>query len=73
MRLGLALLSGAAIACLGAVILGEWGAPVVTRQGVSGDTTLSLRRARGRAVLLWITDLGPGNSSVAVSEVKLAG
>jgi hypothetical protein len=51
----------------------EWGAPVATRQGVSATTTLSLRRARGRAVLLWITDLGPRNSSVAVSELKLAG
>jgi hypothetical protein len=51
--------------------LSEWG-PVVTSQGgIAGDVTFDLHRRQGAAVLLWITDLGQGNSSVTVTEAKV--
>jgi hypothetical protein len=43
--------------------LGDWGEPVASAESIGGDTTLDLDGASGRAVLLWITDLGerPGD------------
>ncbi|MHB8670600.1 MAG: protein kinase domain-containing protein [Acidimicrobiales bacterium] len=51
--------------------LAEWGSPVATQDHVSGDVSLGLGRRRGGAVLVWITDLGSGNSSVAIGEASL--
>ncbi|HEX2046713.1 MAG TPA: protein kinase [Acidimicrobiales bacterium] len=50
-----------------------WGEPVATRSGIGeGSTTFDLNGRTGGAVLLWITDLGQGNSSVGIGELGLA-
>ena len=50
-----------------------WGQPVASKRGVDrGTTTFDLGDRRGGAVLLWITDLGAGNSSVAIGELRLS-
>jgi eukaryotic-like serine/threonine-protein kinase len=51
--------------------LAEWGTPVTTRSDIAGDATFDLKGREGSAVLLWITDLGQGNSSVTVTEAKV--
>jgi eukaryotic-like serine/threonine-protein kinase len=55
--------------------LGDWGAPVATVDDVRNATTFDLGGARGRAVLLWITDLGDGTVgdrwSTAIAEVRV--
>jgi hypothetical protein len=56
-----------------AATLDGWGAPISSRTGISADTTFSLGNHRGRAVLLWITDLGQGNDSVGIRELRLTG
>ena len=51
----------------------EWGAPVATKRGIGrGTTTFDLGERTGRAVLLWITDLGEGKSVVSISELRLS-
>jgi hypothetical protein len=50
-----------------------WGEPVTTKSGIGeGSTTFDLGGRTGGAVLLWITDLGQGNSSVGIGELRLA-
>jgi eukaryotic-like serine/threonine-protein kinase len=50
-----------------------WGEPVATKTGIGeGSTTFELNGRTGGAVLLWITDLGQGNSSVGIGELRLA-
>ena len=52
--------------------LGEWGDAKDTKSGVdSTETTFDLEGSTGTAVLLWITDLGPGNQ-VSVGEVEVS-
>jgi serine/threonine protein kinase len=40
--------------------LASWGDPVAQKSGIPGDVTFDLGGRGGRAVLLWITDLGDG-------------
>ncbi len=50
-----------------------WGAPVATKRGIDrGTTTFDLGDRTGAAVLLWITDLGEGNSVVSIGELNLS-
>ena len=50
-----------------------WGAPVATKRGIDrGTTTFDLGDRTGGAVLLWITDLGEGNSVVSIGELLLS-
>ena len=50
-----------------------WGQPVATKSGIGdGSTTFDLEGRTGGAVLLWITDLGQGNGSVSIGELRLA-
>ncbi len=53
--------------------LQAWGDPVATKKGIDGGTTtFDLGGKTGGAVLLWITDLGQGNPSVSIGELRLA-
>jgi len=50
-----------------------WGDPVATKKSVgAGTTTFDLAGRTGGAVLLWITDLGEGNSVVTIGELSLS-
>ena len=50
-----------------------WGEPVATKRGIGrGTTTFDLGDRTAGAVLLWITDLGEGNSVVSIGELLLA-
>lgn len=49
----------------------QWGAVVTSKDGVNGDATFDLRGRQGGAVLVWITDLGQGNNSITVSDVRV--
>ncbi len=50
-----------------------WGAPVASKRSIGrGTTTFDLGDRAGGAVLLWITDLGQGNSSVSIGELALS-
>jgi eukaryotic-like serine/threonine-protein kinase len=49
-----------------------WGEPVAAKRSVDrGTTTFDLGDRTAGAVLLWITDLGQGNSSVSIGELTL--
>jgi len=49
-----------------------WGDPVSVKKGVGdGATTFDLAGTNGGAVLLWITDLGEGNTVVSIGEMTL--
>jgi hypothetical protein len=49
-----------------------WGDPVATKKDIDGgSTTFDLGGRTGGAVLLWITDLGEGNSAVSIGELRL--
>lgn len=52
--------------------LGDWGSPVVSDH-VAGSSPVSvtLPGQQARWVLVWITDLGQGNSQVAFGDVRL--
>ncbi|MGI8873064.1 MAG: protein kinase domain-containing protein, partial [Egibacteraceae bacterium] len=53
-----------------------WGEPVATLEGISpGSVNVDLGDARGRAVLVWITDRGNGTpeSRVSIQEATLRG
>jgi hypothetical protein len=52
--------------------LKDWGTPVSTRRNIDGVTTFDLGGRNAGAVLLWITDLGDGNSSVSIGELQVA-
>ena len=43
--------------------LAPWGSPVATRQDIAGSTTFTLGSKDASVILLWITDLGPGNKA----------
>jgi serine/threonine-protein kinase len=47
-----------------------WGAAVDRRENIEGDATFDLEGRRGRAVLVWITDLGTANST-RIDEVRV--
>jgi serine/threonine-protein kinase len=50
-----------------------WGDPVATKSSIGdGTTTFDLGGRSGGAVLLWITDLGEGNTSVSIGELRLS-
>ncbi|MDQ3642114.1 MAG: protein kinase [Actinomycetota bacterium] len=50
-----------------------WGTPVATKRGIGdGSTTFDLGDRTGGAILLWITDLGDGNSAVSIGELSVA-
>ncbi len=50
-----------------------WGDPVATKKSVgAGTTTFDLGGRTGGAVLLWISDLGEGNSVVSIGELSLS-
>ena len=50
-----------------------WGTPVATRRGIErGTTTFDLGDRTAGAVLLWITDLGEGNSVASIGELLLS-
>lgn len=53
--------------------LEDWGAPVATRDGLGRQSVLPLDDARGRYLLVWITDLGAGPSKVraVLNEVRV--
>ncbi len=52
--------------------LDQWGAPVESKTGINpGSTTFSLHGKQGAAILLWITDLGPGRQ-VAIGELEVS-
>jgi hypothetical protein len=57
--------------------LSGWGPPVATAEGIEGDARFDLQGRRGRAVLLWITDLGDGTVgpgfSTAIGDVEVRG
>jgi serine/threonine-protein kinase len=50
--------------------LTDWGTPVSTQSGIDGNATFDLARARGGAILIWITDLGDANST-RIAEVRV--
>jgi hypothetical protein len=52
--------------------LAGWGAPVARQPKINRIATFDLRQARGRAVLLWITDTGP-QRRVVIDEARLVG
>jgi serine/threonine-protein kinase len=52
--------------------LADWGAPLDTRANIAGDVTFELHGRRGAAVLLWITDPGPGFKA-EIADVSLVG
>ena len=50
-----------------------WGQAVATKKGIGGGSaTFDLKGRTGGAVLLWITNLGEGNASVSIGELRLA-
>jgi serine/threonine protein kinase len=49
----------------------QWGAAVDSATDVDGDATFDLGGRQGGAVLVWVTDLGEGNDSLAVGEVRV--
>ncbi len=49
-----------------------WGQAVASKKSIGeGSTTFDLKGRTGGAVLLWITDLGAGNSSLSIGELRL--
>jgi tRNA A-37 threonylcarbamoyl transferase component Bud32 len=55
--------------------LADWGEPVDQQTRIAGSTTFDLHGRRGRAVLVWITDLGSGPVRVRaqIDELRLRG
>jgi hypothetical protein len=54
----------------GPAALAPWGSPVDSGTGSSGVTTFNLHDRSGRAILLWLTDLGP-NFQASIAEVAV--
>jgi serine/threonine-protein kinase len=50
-----------------------WGQPVASATDIPGATTFDLRGTDGRAVLLWITQLGSSPNRVVVDELTVIG
>jgi hypothetical protein len=53
--------------------LDAWGSPVAELTAEAGATSVDLGGARGRAVLVWIVDLGDGPNRVEISDLRVAG
>jgi serine/threonine protein kinase len=55
--------------------LDGWGQPLDQRTGINGDAIFDLGGTPGRAVLLWITDLGDGPPRVRaeIDEISVTG
>jgi eukaryotic-like serine/threonine-protein kinase len=53
--------------------LDDWGQPVAEQTMAAGTTSIDLGGARGRAMLVWIVDLGDGGGRVEVSDLVLVG
>lgn len=55
--------------------LADWGAPIATADGIDGSTSFDVRQTEGRAILLWITDLGDGSVgdryAAAIAEIRV--
>ena len=49
----------------------EWGEPVASAAGIDGDVTFAMADTVGRAVLVWITDLG--SDRVHIAEITVEG
>ena len=52
--------------------LDGWGAPVTSAADISGDTTFALNGAKGRTVLLWVTELGGAPYRAQIDELSIA-
>ncbi|MDQ1428050.1 MAG: eukaryotic-like serine/threonine-protein kinase [Acidimicrobiaceae bacterium] len=50
--------------------LAPWGAPVDSKQNIAGSTTFDLHNQSGRAILVWLTDLGP-TFQASIAEVSV--
>ncbi len=50
--------------------LAPWGAPVDSKQNIPGSTTFNLHNQSGRAILVWLTDLGP-TFQASIAEVSV--
>jgi hypothetical protein len=55
-----------------AATLAGWGSPVASGRASSGDFSIALDNAKGGAVLLWITEPGPGFQA-RIAELNLTG
>lgn len=57
--------------------LTNWGEPIATKEGLSGNITVDLRGRSGTHVLIWITHLGDGRVgprySTQINQVQLLG
>jgi serine/threonine protein kinase len=51
--------------------MAPWGKVLDSKQSIPGNVTFNLGGTEGSAVLLWLTDLGPGNET-AVAEVQVS-
>jgi len=51
--------------------LAPWGKPVAAKQGIDGTNTFDLGGRQAAAILLWITDLGPGYQT-GVAELAVS-
>ena len=51
--------------------MAPWGNVLSAQQSIPGDATFSLAGAKGSAVLLWLTDLGPSDQT-AVAELQVS-
>ena len=51
--------------------MAPWGKVLDSKQSIPGNATFNLGGTQGSAVLLWLTDLGPGNEA-AVAEVQVS-
>jgi hypothetical protein len=52
--------------------LADWGQPVASQSGISGQASFDLHGRKAGAVLVWITELGP-DLTVKVNGVRLVG
>lgn len=56
-----------------AAALGGWGEPIASATDIPGAATFDLRGTDGRAVLLWITQLGGSPYRVTIDELTVIG
>jgi eukaryotic-like serine/threonine-protein kinase len=56
-----------------AASLDGWGEPVAEQSMAAGTTSIELGGARGRALLVWIVDLGDGAGRVEISDLVVSG
>lgn len=60
------------VAATPAATLGGWGQPIARGEASSTDFTIPLGNAEGQAMLLWITEPGPGNQT-RIAELDVTG